>query len=45
MYLWLGWVFAAVGRLSLVLASGNYARAVVHRLLITVASLVEEHGL
>lgn len=44
-YLWLGWVFVATGGLSLVSASGVCSQVVVHRLLITVASLVEEHGL
>ena len=42
-YFWLSWAFVAVHRLSLVAASGGHS-AVVHRLL-TVASLVAEHGL
>lgn len=40
-YLWLHWVFVAVLRLSLVTLSRGYSPAVVHRLLVAVASLVE----
>ena len=40
---WMCWVFVAAGGLFLVTASGGYSLAVVHRLLIGVASLVEEH--
>ena len=43
-YLWLRWVFVATHGLSLVAASGGYS-VVVRVLLITVASLVVEHGL
>ena len=39
-YLWLHWVFVAARRLSLVVVSRGYSLATVHRLLITVASLV-----
>ena len=42
---WLYWVFIAVCGLSLVVASGGYSFVVVHGLLISVASLVAEHGL
>ena len=44
-YFWLHWVFIAVRRLSLVVASGDYSLAVVLGLLGTVASLIVEHGL
>ena len=44
-YLWLHWVFIAVCRLSLIAARGGYSLVAVHGLLITVASLVAEHGL
>ena len=43
-YFWLRWVFVAARGLSLVAASGGYSVAV-RGLLITVASLVAEHGL
>ena len=43
-YFWLCWVFVAAHRLSLVVASGGYS-SLGCRLLIAVASLVEEHGL
>ena len=39
------WVFSVACRLSLVLVSKGYSLVVVHRLLISVASLVAEHGL
>ena len=39
------WVFVAVHRLCLVVASGGYSLVAVHRLLIVVASLVAEHRL
>ena len=42
-YFWLLWVFIAARGLLLVAASRGYS--VVHGLLITVASLVAEHGL
>ena len=42
---WLHWVFVAMSGLSLVAVSGGYAPAVIHRFLITVASLVVEHRL
>ena len=41
----LHWVFVAVCRLSLVVASGGYSLVAVHGLLIAVASLVSEHRL
>ena len=51
MYLWLHWVFdvvprlfVALSKLSPVSVSGSYSLVVMHRLLITVASLVVEHG-
>ena len=44
LYFWLHWVFVAARGLSLVAASGGYS-VVVRVLLITVASLVVEHGL
>ena len=44
-YFWLLWVFAAARGLSPVAASGVYSFAVVHGLLIAVASLVGEHRL
>ena len=45
-YLFLHWVFIAALRLSLVVVSGEgYSLAVVHGLLIAVASPVVEHGL
>ena len=43
-YFWLRWVFVAVHRLSLVVASRGYSVAL-HGLLIAVASLVAEHRL
>ena len=39
------WVFVAVCRLSLVAADGGNSLVTVRGLLITVASLVEEHSL
>ena len=42
-YFWLRWVFVAVRRLSLVVASGVYSP--LRGLLIAVASLVAEHRL
>jgi len=42
---WLHWVFVALHGLSLAAVSGDYSLAVVHRLLIAVASLVAEHRL
>ena len=42
-YFWLHWVFVAVCRLSLLVASGGLLFVVVRRLLIVVASLVAEH--
>ena len=39
------WVFSVACRLSLVLVSKGYSLVVVHRLLISVASLVAGHGL
>ena len=44
-YFWLHWVFVTVHRLSLVAASGKVLFIAVRGLLITVASLVAEHGL
>ena len=44
-YFWLGWVFIAVRRLSLVAASGGLLFVAVRRLLIAVASLIAEHEL
>ena len=44
-YFWLHWVFVAVRGLSLVAMSGGYSFLAVRRLLVAVASLVEEHGL
>ena len=44
-YFWLYWVFVAVHRLFLVLASGGCSPVVVGGLLIAVVSLVAEHGL
>ena len=43
-YFWLQWVFVAVRRLSLVVASRGYS-LIVHGLLVAVAFLVAEHGL
>ena len=43
-YLWLCWVFIAVG-FSLVVASGGYSLAVVCKLLMVVVSLTADHGL
>ena len=40
---WLHWVSIATCGLSLVAVSGGYSLVVVHRLLISVASLVLEH--
>ena len=45
LYFGLHWVFVAARGLSLVAASGGYSLAVVHGLLISMASLVTEHGL
>ena len=42
---WLLWVFVALHGLSQVLGSGGYSLVMVCRLLIVVASLVEEQGL
>ena len=42
---WLCWIFLAVGKLSLIVASRGYSLDVVHGFLITVASLVVEHKL
>ena len=42
---WLHWVFVASGELCLVVASRGYSLVAVHRLLIVVASLVEEQQL
>ena len=39
------WVFVSVCGLSLVVVTGGYSLAAVHRLLIVVVSLVAEHGL
>ena len=44
-FFWLHWVFIGTRRLSLVVVSGGYSVAVVHRFLIEVASLVVENGL
>ena len=44
-YFWLHWVFVAVHRLSLVVASGGYSSVVVRGFLIAVASLVVEYGI
>ena len=44
-YFWLCWVFIAVHRLSLVVASGGYSLVVAFGPLVAVASLVTEHGL
>ena len=41
----MGWVFVATHGLSLLVASGGYSLAVLHGILIAVASLVMEHGL
>ena len=43
-YFWLFWVFVAAGGFSLVAASRGYCLVVLHGLLITVTSLVAEHG-
>ena len=45
LFIWLCWVIIAARGLSLVVASGGYSFVVVGGLLITVASLVAEHGL
>ena len=42
-YFWLHWVFITALGLSLVVENGGYSLAVVHRLLIMVASLVAEY--
>ena len=42
---WPFWVFIAAYRFSLVVASGGYSSLAVRRLLVTVASVVAEHGL
>ena len=44
-YLWLRWVFVAVHGLFSGCGEQGLLFVVVHRLLIVVASLVEEHGL
>ena len=44
-YFWLCWVFVALHGLSLVTASRGYSLAVVHGLVIAVASLVAEYRL
>ena len=44
-FLWLHWDFIAALRFSLVVANRGCSLAVVHRLLIAVASLVAEQGL
>ena len=41
---WLGWVFVAVLRLSLVVESEGYSLVMMCRLLIVIASLAAEHG-
>ena len=42
-YFCLYWIFVAIRELSLAVASGGYSLAMVHKLLILVASLVAEH--
>ena len=42
---WLHWVFIAAHGISIVVESGSCSLVVVHGLLISVASLVEEHRL
>ena len=42
---WLCWVFVAVYCLSVSVVSWGYSLPVVHRLLVTVASLAAEQGL
>ena len=44
-YFWLPWVFTATHGLSLIVESGGYSLAAVHRLLVEVASFGAEHGL
>ena len=44
LYLWLHWVFVAACGLSLVVQSKGCSLVAVQRLLITVASVVAEHG-
>ena len=44
-YFWLCWVFIAVLRFSLVVASGGDSLVTIRGLLIAVASLVAEHRL
>ena len=44
MYFWLCWVFIAVLKLSLVVASRGYSLAAVRGLLTVVAALVMRHG-
>ena len=44
-YFWLCWVFGAVFRLSLIVASGGYSLLVVGRLLIAEASVTVKHRL
>ena len=43
-YFWMLWVFTATQGLSLIVESGGYSLAVVHRLLVEVASFGAEHG-
>ena len=43
-FIWLCWVFTAVQGLSLVAASRGYSLVGVHRLLLSAACLVAEHG-
>ena len=44
-HLWLHWVCIAACELSLVAASGGYCPVALHRLLISEACIVAEHGL
>ena len=44
-YFWLHWVLIVASRLSLAVASEIYSLVMVHRFLIAVACLAEEHGL
>ena len=37
-------LFVAVSKLSLISVSGSYSLVATHRLLVTIASLVVEHG-
>ena len=43
-YFWMLWVFTATQGLSLIVESGGYSLAAVHRLLVEVASFGAEHG-